>query len=115
MRVGHEPHDGAALPFGELTMPLHFFAEFPRGCDSRAVDAALELVENVFDALWVPKAEESDPDAIAISVHTREDPVAIVQGLIELFEVLERRFKAVIFEMHTGRRYGPRRVRTPLN
>jgi hypothetical protein len=95
-------------------MPLHFFAEFPGGCDSHAVDAALRPMVGVLDVLWVPKTHEGDPDAIAISVHSRRDPLVIVENLIALFEVLERRFQAVIFEMQTGRRYGHNRS-VPLN
>jgi hypothetical protein len=96
-------------------MPLHFFAEFPGGCDSRAVDAALEPMFGVLDVLWIPKTHDGDPEAIAISVHARRDPLTVVENLIELFDVLERRFQAVIFEMQTGRRYGHARFRTPLN
>ena len=96
-------------------MSLHFFAEFPSGCDSHAVDAALRPMVGVLDVLWIPKAEEGDPDAIAISVHSRRDPLVVVGNLIELFDVLEGRFRAVIFEMQTGRRYGYNRFRGPLN
>ena len=96
-------------------MPLHFFAEFPGGCDSRAVDAALRPMVGVLDVLWVPKTHDGDPEAIAISVHSRRDPLSIVQNLIELFDVFEGRFQAVIFEMQTGRRYGHKRFRSPLN
>jgi hypothetical protein len=100
---------------GEITMALHFFAEFPGGCDSHAVDAALRPMGGVLDVLWVPKTHDGDPDAIAISVHSRRDPLVIVENLIELFDVLEHRFRAVIFEMQTGRRYGRQRFRGPLN
>lgn len=96
-------------------MPLHFFAEFPSGCDSKAVDAALRPMGSVLDVLWVPKTQAGDPDAIAISIHARQDPIAVVANLIELFDVLEGRFQAEIFEMQTGRRYGHNRSRGPLN
>jgi hypothetical protein len=96
-------------------MSLHFFAEFPGGCDSNAVDAALRPMVGVLDVLWIPKMHDAEPDAIAISVHARRDPLTIVENLIELFDVLEGRFQAVIFEMQTGRRYGHARFRAPLN
>jgi hypothetical protein len=69
----------------------------------------------VLDVLWIPKTHEGDLDAIAISVHARRDPLTVVGNLIELFDVLEGRFQAVIFEMQTGRRYGHARFRMPLN
>jgi len=96
-------------------MRLHFFAEFPGGCDSHAVDAALKPLVDVLDVLWVPKTHDGDPDAIAISVHSRRDPLVIVENLIALFDVLEGKFQAVIFEMQTGRRYGHNRFSGPIN
>jgi hypothetical protein len=104
-----------AAPRGRWIMSLHFFAEFPSGCDSKAVDAALKPMDGVLDVLWVPKTKESEPDAIAISVHSRRDPLTIVEHLIALFDVLEGKFQAVIFEMQTGRRYGHNRFRHPVN
>ncbi len=96
-------------------MTLYFFAEFPPGCDSRVVDAALRPMATVFEVLWLPKVNEGEREALSITVQPRRDPLVLLENLIELFDVLERRFNAVIFEVQTGRRYGKKHFRGPLN
>ena len=56
-----------------------------------------------------------EPEALSIPVQPRRDPLVLIENLIELFDVLERRFNAVIFEVQTGRRYGKKHFRGPLN